>query len=254
MSVHGRPEGEGLSTDELLDEGYHQWRTLRNLVKTRRRRERSLEMVTDMYHLLEKLAGRLAKMSWQEGRVATDDDEGDGLGDIEALPDERVPMAVLFLDETGGGEALAADAGDMLDKDPEDLLQMIRTLKKNRLEYFQLFLAYLCQGCRQEAEVVRKLLALVRRVSPQLLVSFGLSQADVARKLGEVRATTSAREKRHVEKPLKAAGMRGVLGAGTRGEETRRRCAEAQKGNQNRRKAKLPRPQAEPTNPERKAS
>ncbi len=220
-----RPMDE-LSAVELLDHLYAELRKLKNLVRARRRRERAMEMVTEMFLVFDTIAKRVSGMTFSEGPVAVEDD------DETRDEDQGMPMAELF---SGEDESAAVLDSDQVD-DIEELRQMIRGLQRSRLDYFRLFLAYFCKGCRQEIDVTKRVLAVVRRVNPALLVQFGLSQADVGRKFGETRASVSAREKSRVERPLKACGARGILSNGARGQATSRACARAAKGNQNRKK------------------
>ena len=218
-------EGEGLSTEELLAQGYAQMRQLKNLVATRRRREAALELVTDLFLTVNALSLRVGGMTFVERPVHHDDEDEDGEG-------ERMPMAELLPAHEPDEEH-----GDVEDLDEEGLRMLVIKLRRSRAEYYRTFLAWHVRGCKHERDVLRKFVAVARRLRPELLQQFGLSQADVGRKFGERRATVSAREKRVVEKPLKEAGARGVLGAGARGDATRARNRKAAKGNKNRARA-----------------
>lgn len=235
-------DGEGLSTEELFAQGFAQLRGLKNRVTSRRGRDSAMELTTELFLTVDQIARHVGAISFTERPVAIEDDEDDTL-------DERVSMADLL--HAGGGDDLE-DLPHV--EDVEDLRRQNEGLRKTRLEYFQGFLDYFAKGCRQEQEVTRKVLACVRRVRPKILVQFGLSQADVARKLGEQRATVSAREKRVVEKTLKKAGARGVLANGARGAATSAACAKAARGNTNRKAAALKKraPQTFTTTPEDK--
>lgn len=217
---------EGLSTEELFAQGYAQMRKLKNLAATRRGREKALELTTDLFLTVDAISRHIGSISFTQRPVAVEDEEDDAV-------DERVSMTEMF---THGGH----DVDDLTDLDDVDeLRRRVGELQKSRLDYFRVFLQYFTEGCRHEADVTRKVLACVRRVSPGMLAKFGLSQADVSRKLGEKRATVSAREKRVVEATLKAAGARGVLGNGARGASTSAACARAARGNTNRRKNRI---------------
>lgn len=211
-----------MSAVELLDHLYAELRKLKNLVKARRRREKAMELVTEIFLIFEAAAKRVSGMTFSEGPVVVEDED-------EQVEETGVPMAELF---TGDDENVSIDADQVADVD--ELRQIIRGLQRSRLDYFKILLAYFCKGCRQEIDVTKRVLAVVRRVNPALLQQFGLSQPAVGRKLGETRAAVSAREKTHVEKPLKAAGAKGVLSNGARGQATSEACARAAKGNQNR--------------------
>lgn len=216
-------DGEGLSTQELFDQGEEQWRRLRALVNSRRQRERALELVTDLFLTVENLSRRVGAMTYIERPVMVDDEDDD-----RSLED-RVSMAELMNVAADDDDDLAGIDSD----DIESLRRRVSELSQRRLDHFRVFLAYFTSGCRQEHEVTKKLLACIRRVAPELLEKFGLSMADVARKLGETRAATSAREKR-LERTLRAAGARGVVTAGARGQATSAACARAARGNSNR--------------------
>ena len=211
---------DGASTEELFEQGYAQLRRLKNLVTSRRGREKALELTTELFLTIDGIARHVGALSFTERPAAVEEDEDETLN-------ERVSMTELM--------HAGHDLDDVTDPDAvEDLRRRNAELQKTRLDYFRLFLKYFTEGCKHERDVTRKVLACVRRVSPGMLARFGLSQAAVSRKLGEQRATVSAREKRVVEAPLKAAGARGVLGNGARGAATSAACAKAARGNKNR--------------------
>jgi len=213
-----------MSAVELLDHLYAELRKLKNLVRTRRRRERALDLVTESFLIFDAISKRVAGMSFAEGAVAVEDE------DDEKEDDRGVPMAALFSGEDDTVDIMDAEAH----ADVEELKQTIRSLQLSRLEYYRLFLAYLCKDCRQEIDVTKRVVAITRRVSPHLLEQFGITQPAVGRKFGQTRAAVSTREKAVVEKALKASGARGILSNGARGEATSRACARAATGNQNR--------------------
>jgi hypothetical protein len=206
---------EGLSTEELFAQGYAQMRKLKNLAATRRGREKALELTTDLFLTVDAISRHIGSISFTQRPVAVEDEEDDAVD--------------------GGHDVDDLTALD----DVDELRRRVGELQKSRLDYFRVFLQYFTEGCKHEADVTRKVLACVRRVSPGMLAKFGLSQADVSRKLGEKRATVSAREKRVVEATLRAAGARGVLGNGARGASTSAACARAARGNTNRRKNRI---------------
>lgn len=204
------------STDELMNEAERKLSELRRCLKSRRQRDRACRALTDLHVSIEHVAKRLGDVEFAEAPVSRDDDE--------EPPFERadgMSMAELFA-ESADEAAVAED----LDMTPEEL----------RLTHFRAFIDFLALGCDSMEDVTKRAVAIIRRVRPDALRALGVSQADMARMFGEQRATTSAREKRVVEGPLKASGARGYLVAGgARGGQHRGRCAEAQKGNSNRR-------------------
>lgn len=218
-------DADSRSTGELFTDGFDQLRKLRNRVETRRGREQAMELGTELFLTINAIVSRVAGITFTEAPVAVEDDEE---GEDN---DGRVSMAELM---GHGAEEHAGDEVEGID-DVEVLRQMVRDLQGTRLDYFRLLLAYFAQGCRHEVEVTKRIVAVVRRLSPHLLQQFGLSQADVARRFAETRAAVSVREKVRVERPLKEAGSRGILSNGARSEATSRACARAARGNQNRR-------------------
>lgn len=105
----------------------------------------------------------------------------------------------------------------------------------SRMQALKALLEYVFQGgAANMGAAFKNLLAMVRRIKPEVLE--GITQTDLALILGERKATTSAREIARVEKVARALGVKGFhfLG-GTKPEATRRRSAEAAKGNTNRR-------------------
>ncbi len=217
-----------MSAVELLDHLYAELRKLKNMVKTRRRRERAMELVTEMFLIFDAIAKRVGGMSFSEGLVAVEDED-------EQADDRGVPMVALF---TGADDANDFDEDEIANV--EELKQTIRALKLSRLEYYRLFIAYLCKGCRQEIDVSKRVVAIIRRVRPDLLEQFGITQPAVGRKFAQTRAAVSTREKALVEKPLRASGAKGFLSNGARGEATSRACARAAKGNHNRKSKHTP--------------
>jgi len=217
-------QGLGLSTEDLFTQAFAQLRQLKNRASTRQGRERALELVTALFLTVDGIARHVGALTFTERPVCMDEEEDDTLN-------ERMSMAELMHDSAEVENLVEVD-------DIEELRAQNEALRKSRLQYFQDFLDYFAKGSRQEADITRKVLACIRRVRPHILQQFGLSQADVARKLGEVRATVSAREKREVQKKLKAAGAHGVLSNGARSEATSQACAKAAKGNRNRRNSK----------------
>lgn len=216
---------DGMNTEELFAHAYAQLRNLKNLVTTRRKKDKAFDLLTEYFLIIEEISRRMSKLTFSEGPVVVDEEE-------DQPTEEKVPMADLFPAENDE-EAEYVDI-DRLD-DIDDLRRMVRELKRSRLDYYRLFLDYLTKGCRHEIDVTKQVLAITRRVRPQSLQLFGLSQADVGRKLGQGRAAVSAREKEKVEKPLRASGAKGILSNGARGQATSQACARAAKGNQNRR-------------------
>lgn len=216
--------GISLGTEELFTQGFAQMRALKNRAVTRRGRDKAMELVTELFLTVNEISRRVGGMSFGEAPVMVEDED-----DAE---EGRMPMAALFpveSDEDDSHENVA---------EVHELRELVKSLRKTRADYYRDFLSWHTSGCRNERDVVKKLVAIVRRVKPELLNQFGRTQADVARKTGETRAAVSAREKRVYEKPLLDAGARGVLGNGARSATTSARCAKAAKGNKNRRKSK----------------
>lgn len=210
------PHGDGWNNDELFSHAFLQLRTLRKEMENRRSRDRASVALTDAFLAVQALGHRLAAVGPEFDARSP--------APVEEEEEERtIPLAdVMAAPPTQEEEAIAAE--------------MQLPVADLRVRYFRETLAFMVQGCTQVSDVTRKVLAFVRRVRPEYLKKFGISQADVGRKLGQQRATVSAREKRLVEKPLKANGTRGYKMAGGQKTETHaRNCARAQKGNTNRR-------------------
>lgn len=193
-------------------------------VERRRSRDKASTLLTDAYVALQRVGERLAVMSsgWDARGAAHAEEEEEPTHEYLT---RQVPLADLMGSPALPDEEEAAEAGR-------------RTVADVRLRHFRSFLEFLVVGCRQVDEVTLKVLAIVRRVRPELLSELGVSQSAVARKIGEKRATTSAREKRVVETLMVAGGARGFhLLGGTKSESHRDKCRAAQRGNGNRRKA-----------------
>jgi len=104
----------------------------------------------------------------------------------------------------------------------------------HRRDALEALFRYICQdGASNLGGCFKNFCALARKIRPQLLD--GISQNDLAVMLDETKAAVSAREIRRVEGIAKANGVKGVLFlGGSKGMETRRRCAASAKGNKNR--------------------
>lgn len=209
--------GESMSTQELFDQARGQLVALEKLMAGRRNRDRACTTLTDLHVSVEALARRLQGLEFTPAPVRVDDED-----EPREVPDS-LSLAELM--------TMPADDPEIAVAERERV-----SVEELRLRYFRLFLDHLLVGCRSVDEVVKKLLAFARRVRPQALRELGISMAELARRTGESRAVVHAREKRLVERPLKAAGARGFhsLG-GQRSEAHRAKCRQAQQGNRNRR-------------------
>lgn len=211
-------EIEGMSNEELCEASAMTSGLILRHFRFRRGKTQAMDRCTQLFLLDSEISRRLGAMEFVQV-VTVDEDEDDR----EAEPRR----------EMGVNELMGVAGTD----DDEEAWEEHET----RLDALRRITQYLCHGCTSAEAVTRKVLALVRRVSPELLAEIGTSQTAVARALGERRATTSKREQREYEAPMKRAGARGVLGAGTRGEGNREACRRAQMGNGNRNQKKLKR-------------
>jgi hypothetical protein len=235
-SGHGRPakkraDGEGLSTSELFVSVREKLRALEPVMEARRNRNRACTLLADAMLALQQIGVRLQAIGGEfESRRPREADEEDDYESADAAQvaewEQQLPLADLMGEEPTEEEAAFADAMNL---PVEDV----------RVMYFRKSLEFFCRGCTQADQVKLKVLSFARRFRPDLLrAMLGKegSQVMMSRKLGEVRATTSAREKRVVERPLKEAGIRGFKGTGsTKSEEHREKCRRAQMGNTSRR-------------------
>lgn len=226
----------GKATGELLGEAEALLGRLRKLVEGRRNKDAAFVAVTDSYLIFQAIGERLQDMEFASGPVNIEEEDemperadAAALADLFATPDHETASRVEFL-QRGMCEVCAGHA--------EELQGELHDL---RVYDFRTVLDLMVRGARNVEEVTKRVLSIVRRVNPQLLREhFGLSQADVSRRLGERRATTQAREKRVVEEPLRKSGARGYkLAGGVRTEAHRDKCAQSQKGNGNRKAGEL---------------
>lgn len=210
-------DGDGWSNDELFSHAFDRLRALRKEMEKRRNRDAAGTALTDAFLSIQALGHRLAKVGPEFDRRAPAPAEEE---------DERrstVPLAELMASATTHEEELVA-------------IELGVPVSDLRVKYFRDTLEFLVSGCRQAQDITHKVIAFARRVRPEYLKHFGLSQADVGRKLGQKRATVSAREKRLVEAPLKANGTKGYkLLGGQKSATHAERCRAAQMGNTNRR-------------------
>lgn len=104
-----------------------------------------------------------------------------------------------------------------------------------RRQALEVLIDYVMQsGLADLGGAFKNFLAMVRRIKPEAME--GISQSDLALIFGECRATTQAREKARIEMVARRMGVGGWLFlGGTKPVETRRRSAEAARGNTNRR-------------------
>lgn len=104
-----------------------------------------------------------------------------------------------------------------------------------RVRHFRVFLRYIAQDMRERSlgSLLRNFLAITRRVMPELVG--GMSLVEMGDLIGESKQAVQAREKRVLEMFAKSRGVAGhhFLGK-TATEETRRKLAEAQRGNKHR--------------------
>lgn len=208
-----------VNTDALFDELLKLLQYLRGELTRRRNRDRACTSLTDGFVLFEEIGRRLQLIEWDPGRVAAEEEEEDAASQEEA---GQVSLWELMAGMPSLEEEIQAQEQSL-------------GVDELRLYYFRLLLDYFCTGCRNPEDVTRKILAIARRVRPKILEQFGMSQVDVSIRLGERRATVSAREKRLVEAPLKQAGAKGYhLLGGVKTEHHREACRRAQKGNTNR--------------------
>jgi len=215
----------GASTEELLRTARTCLDGLERSVKTRRRMDKASDLLTDLFIVIEHVGRRLRLIEWDE-RVAAEDDDEDA-----SEPRREVSLHELMI--------MGEEVDDApLDDDVPALHSRIRELEDRCTGMFRGVIRYTTRGCSTAEQVTKKWLALIRRVAPDSLQDLGTSQTAVARTLGERRATTSAREKREFELPMRLCGARGYRGGagGLRSEQNRENCAKAQRGNSNRAK------------------
>jgi hypothetical protein len=226
-----RTEGEGLSTSELFAEARAKLEALEPVIEARKNRGRACTLLADALLALQQIGVRLQAIGGEfESRRVREADEEDDFEPADAAQvaewEQQLSLGDLMAEESTEEEEAFASA---LNQPVEDV----------RVMYFRKSLEFFTKGCTQADQVSVKVLAFVRRFRPDLLRAMlgkSGSQVMMSRKLGEKRATTSAREKRVVEKPLKEAGVYGYKGTGsTKSEEHREKCRRAQQGNTNRR-------------------
>ena len=139
-----------MSTVELLDHLYAELRKLKNLVRTRRGRERALELVTEIFLVFNAIAKRVAGMSFSEGPVAVEDEDEQG--------EERgMPLAELFHGPDEDDHFSEEETDDI-----DELRRIIRELKMTRLERYKSIMAYLTKDCRNEIDISKRVVAINR--------------------------------------------------------------------------------------------
>lgn len=218
----------GLSNEELCELSTAASMDLRKHFMQRRARDKAMNLCTVLFLLDAEIAKRLGGVEFVQ--AVREDDEEDEADDDHGGRQEMSLHELMSMQEE-------ADDAEDLDDDVPALKRRIKELEARCTGLFRGVIRFTTAGCRTAEQVTKKWLAMIRRVDPEALRDLGMSQTDVARALGERRATTSAREKREFEAPMKRSGARGWRGCGgLRSEENRANCARAQKGNRNRAK------------------
>lgn len=227
-----RDDGEGRSTAELFAELRAGLRALETRMEKRHGRDQASALLSDCWVAMQEIAERFGSISphFSERPVAPVEDEED----METRETGQVSLAEVL--RTDSDEEQELD--EAMTAELHDFHAAYESMQRVKVLHFRQHLEFLTRGCRQAEDVARKVVAMVRRVQPELLRGLGISQVAVSRKFGEQRATTSAREKRVVEEPLRAVGAKGYLGiGGTKTASHREKCRAAQQGNTNRRDA-----------------
>lgn len=226
-------EGEGRSTAELFQDARVCLRVLEEQMRKRSNRDRASMLLTDAYVALQEIGQRFAQVGPSfEGRRPN----------VEAEEEERQhqerPAQVSLAELMSASTHEEQEISVMMEQQVRDFRSEFEAIERVKLIHFRQFLEFMTQGCRQVTDVTRKVVAIARRVRPELLRELGMSQVEVSRKFGEQRATTSAREKRVVERTLKSNGTKGYqLLGGVKSATHRENCRKAQQGNTNRRSA-----------------
>lgn len=233
---------EGMSSGDILDLAAAQVQRLKSLLKAGTSKDSYVMILTNLHVGIELLARRVQSVEWTGGKLAVqDDDEAEAAH--RRADEEQVAMALadVLADDWAADERTAELQEGVCEGCAANVAELMRERSVQRKEDFVALMEYQTRGAKTPQEVAKRVLAITRRVKPEMLVThFGMSQSDVSRALGETRATVSAREKRVIEKPLKEAGVKGFkLAGGVRTEAHRKRCAEAQKGNRHRHEGEL---------------
>lgn len=200
-----------------------------------------------------RLEGEVVRTS-EELRLAREAKGGTqlSLDAAERRYDEAVAALLAFEEEMGGTarEGARASAAPVSAEERMSLAEAFsldawgaRRLDEAEMEARAEAFAVLCRFSFEGGRIrnpwlaFKNFLAVVRRAAPEMLSS--ISQTELAILLGETKASPSAREKKILEGLMRKFGMLGThLLGGTKSEEARRKYAQAQRGNRNRRKAK----------------
>lgn len=205
--------GDGKSTEELFAETHRCLNKLKGEMERRRDVDAASTLLTDAYVLIEAVGRRLAAIRGDFSAWAPSVDMEE-----EQSREELGARSVSLVELVGADEEEATEERDA------------------RLDCFRDLMAFFCEGCRFPDDVTKNVLAVGRRLTPGLLRHMGESQTDIARKLGEKRATTSKREIRVVEGFMQRHGVKGYMASGGLKSATHReKCRIAQQGNTNRR-------------------
>lgn len=101
-----------------------------------------------------------------------------------------------------------------------------------RVQTFRRLLAYVFEEGPDPAQAMRRLYALAKSYTPELL--FNMSDHEIGMIFGETRAAVSWRRDKLVTKKLKAAGAKSTHVRCQKTESARRKFSKAQRGNRNR--------------------
>jgi hypothetical protein len=227
--IKTRQQGEGRSTAELFNDLRSCVDALEKAIDKRRNRDRASTLLTDGFVAYQEIAERFAVVGPEfDSRPPAPEEEEEQM-EMEMA----TPVSLAELMSISAVEEKELDL--MMRKRVKDFRLEYETIERVKLIHFRQLLEFFVRGCRQVSDVTRKVVAIVRRVDTGLLKDLGMSQVEVSRKFNERRATTSAREKRHVEALLHKNGTKGyLLRGGVKSDTHRRNCRKSAMGNTNR--------------------
>jgi hypothetical protein len=136
------------------------------------------------------------------------------------VTDSRTPLSELYEREVAA-----------MNEREEDL-EEVRIQARNEA-YGKIIQYIFCEG-PHPGVVLRRLYAITQALKPGLIAH--MTQTDLAKMFAETKAAQSWRMGQIFSGYLKASGQKGYRAPGQRGETARANCAEAQRGNTNRRK------------------
>ncbi len=236
-----------MATEDLFGYAFAALTWLRALMQRRAKRDAACQTLTNLSVGVQYIGQRLASLKFDERAVSLVDEEDEEkrkrkteatLADLFEEPDADIGDKMSYI-QGRFCDHCKPELDDVLCEECRDALgSLCGHQERLRRQDFTIAMTLFCKGARNIEEVAKRVVTTMQATMPGLLQDhFGVSLSSVGGRMGEGRQTTQARKKRLVEGTQRRAGAKGYKGlGGARSEQHRKKCAEAQKGNESRAK------------------